>query len=277
MAEMIRMLVIEDDKGIRDLLHDLLVQYHLTFAACQSEAYDCLQQTTSFDLVLLDLKLPRKPRDMRTSREVGIDILKEIRKRRLTQAGSNMLMPVVVMTAYGSERISAQVLVENGANDYIPKPFGTGRDLEDKIERALRGEGALVPASNILGKVVRLAFHPTEEVVRIENFSYRGAHHGLLNVLKNLYIKDLHALQSPDKFNGIRGEVLADQLGISGKAARARVVKFRQTVKRDFRGNLGRALDDNDIVENIRDWNGYRLNPKVVTIVAWDQMPPNDS
>lgn len=32
------------------------------------------------------------------------------------------------MTAFGSERLSAQVLVENGANDYIPKPFGQGQE-----------------------------------------------------------------------------------------------------------------------------------------------------
>jgi CheY-like chemotaxis protein len=271
-----RILVVEDDKGIRDLLADRLKQYELTFAGCQSDCYERLKSAADFDLVLLDLRLPRTPTDMKATNKVGIDILCEIRKRRLVTRGSAMPMPVVVMTAYGSERLSAQVLVENGANDYIPKPFGQGQELEHKIERALNGEGALVPAVTVVRATVRLYFHPSDDTVRIETLSYGGAHHGLLDVLRELYVADLHALRAPEQFNGIRGEKLAEKLGISGKAARQRVVKFRQQVKQDFRDRLGRALGDNDIVENMRDWNGYRLNPLVVRIVAWQQMPEDD-
>ncbi len=50
-------------------------------------------------------------------------------------------------------------------------------------------------------------------------------------------------------------------------------MKFRRQVKQDFRDRLGRALGDNDVVENSRDWNGYRLNPRVVRLVAWDHIP----
>lgn len=188
MAPAERILVIEDDRGIRDLLDDRLQQFDLTFATCQSETYEQLQ-SSAFDLVLLDLRLPRESKDMKAANKVGIDILGEIRKRRLMKRGSTMLMPVVVMTAYGSEKLTAEVLIDNGANDYIPKPFGAGRDLEHKIERALAGEGALVPAANILGTSVRLAFHPTGAEVRVETLSYRGAHHGLLRVLGDRYIE----------------------------------------------------------------------------------------
>jgi hypothetical protein len=184
-----------------------------------------------------------------------------------------MVMPVVVMTAYGSENLSAQVLIDGGANDYIPKPFGTGHDLERKIERALKGEGALVPASNIVQTVVRVAFHPTELLVCIETLSYKGAHYTLLGVLRDLYVSDLHGLRAPEKFAGIRGDALGAKLGIGGEAARRRVVKFRRQVERDFREQLGRAVGENDIIENSRDWSGYRLNPHVVRILAWDQMP----
>lgn len=271
----IRILVVEDDKGIRDLLTDRLKQYELTFSGCQSDCYERLR-SVDFDIVLLDLRLPRTPTDMKATNKVGIDILGEIRKRRLTKRGSAMLMPVVVMTAYGSEHLSAQVLIDNGANDYIPKPFGQGQDLEHKIERALNGEGALVPAANIVGTTVRVYFHPNDCEVRIETLSYSGAHHGLLKVLGDLYVADLTALRSPEQFNGIRGEKLAEKLNVSDKAARQRVVKFRQQVKQDFRDRLGRALGDNDVVENTRNWEGYRLNPLVVRVFAWDQLPKDD-
>ena len=270
-----QVLVVEDDRGIRDLLADRLKQFNLTFATCQSEAYEMLQ-SMAFDLILLDLKLPRKPKDMSPTNKVGIDILKEVRKRALVKRGSAMMIPVVVMTAYGSERLSAEVLINNGANDYIPKPFGTERDLEHKIDRALAGDGALVPAANIVGRSVRIAFHPTDSEVRIETLSYRGAHYGLLRVLKDQYLKDLNELLSPEKFHGIRGDELAADLQISGKAARARVVKFRRQVKQNFREQLGRAIGDNDIVENPRDWKGYRLNPRVVRVVRWDQLVEDD-
>ena len=269
-----RLLVVEDDAAIRGLLADRLCQYDLSFATCQAEAYELLKGG-AFDLVLLDLRLPRKPGDMKPTNQVGIGILGEIRRRRLQKRGSAMAMPVVVMTAYGSEKLSAQVLVDNGANDYIPKPFGPERGLEHKIERALAGEGALVPASNVGGTVVRVAFGD-DGAVRIESLVYRGAHFRLLKELGDLHLADLHALRAPENFEGIRSERLAARLGISGQAARRRVVKFRRDVKRDFRERLGRALDDHDIVQNFRDWNGYRLNPMVVRVVAWDQMPDRD-
>lgn len=276
MAVRTRILVVEDDKGIRDLLADRLKKHDLTFAVCQSDCYERLKAAADFDLVLLDLRLPRTPTDMKATNKVGIDILCEIRKRRLVKRGSAMPMPIVVMTAYGSERLSAQVLVENGANDYIPKPFGQGQELEHKIERALNGEGALVPAATIVRATVRLYFHPRDDTVRIETLSYCGAHHGLLDVLRDLHVADLHALRAPEKFKGIRGEKLAEKLGITGKAARQRVVKFRQQVMQDFRDRLGRVLGDNDIIENTRHWEGYRLNPLVVRVVAWDEIPSDD-
>ena len=208
----------------------------------------------------------------RPTNQVGIDILKQIRKQELTKRGSAMLLPVVVMTAYGDEKLTAEILVKNGANDYIPKPFGTGRDLEHKIEVAMAGDGALVPARNIVGSSVKIAFHPTDGEVRIETLTYRGAHHELLCVLKDQHLKDLQDLLLPEKFNGILGEALGAEMNISGKAARARVVKFRTMVKQDFRDQLGRAIGRNDIVENARTWKGYRLNPKVVRVVRWDQL-----
>jgi hypothetical protein len=60
-------------------------------------------------------------------------------------------------------------------------------------------------------------------------------------------------------------------LQIDEEAVRRRVSTFRQQVSKDFRESLNRVLDENDVVENRRDWNGYRLNPLVVKLVAWEQ------
>ncbi|MEQ8454528.1 MAG: response regulator [Sandaracinaceae bacterium] len=267
-----RILVVEDDLGIRELLTARLKDADVTFATCQSEAYEQLR-TSEFDLVLLDLRLPTKPGDMKATNQVGIDILRQIRTQGLTKRGSAMLLPVVVMTAYGSETLSADVLVGTGANDYIPKPFGAEGTLEHKIRVALAGEGALVPASNIVGSTIRIAFSTAQEVVCIETFEYSGALYGLLKVLGDLYVQDLQNLSSEENFTRLPGGRLADRLGITEEAMRRRILKFRREVSREFRDGLGRALGKNDIIENRRDWNGYRLNPRIVRVVAWDQMP----
>src|ERR1051325_5937505 len=101
------MLVVEDDKAIRDLLADRLRPYELTFSVCQLECFERLD-AAEFDLVLLDLRLPRTSSDLMASNEVGIDILRQIRRRSLRKRGSTMMLPVVVMTAHGSEAITAQ-------------------------------------------------------------------------------------------------------------------------------------------------------------------------
>ena len=110
-------------------------------------------------------------------------------------------------------------------------------------------------------------------MVCIETFEYSGALYGLLKVLGDLYVQDLQNLSSEENFTRLPGGRLADRLGITEEAMRRRILKFRREVSREFRDGLGRALGKNDIIENRRDWNGYRLNPRIVRVVAWDQMP----
>jgi CheY-like chemotaxis protein len=266
-----RVLVVEDDKGIRAVLADWLAAgYDAVFATCQAE---CLEQLRApdFDLVLLDLQLPLRSGDMSPGKQVGLEILREIRKRGLTQRGSATLLPVIVMTAHGSETLTAQVLVEYKANDYIPKPFASA-DLTHKIENALGGEGALWSQRGDAGAKIRIAFHPKESIVQIESLTYDGPHFGLLRVLGDLYVKDLQLLQSVENFRGILGDDLAKKLELGGKAARQRVVRFRTQVRKDFREKLGRVIGKNDVIENVRRWDGYRLNPRIVRVLAWGQI-----
>jgi DNA-binding response OmpR family regulator len=267
MATKARILVVEDDSGIRALLADRLTHYELVFVTCQRDCYTQLQ-SPDFDLILLDLKLPRTPTEMTPNNQVGIDILCQIRKRQLTRRASAMPMPVVVMTAHGSERVSISVLVDHGASDYIPKPFGEGLELEQKIERALAGTAALVPRQGSMA-TVQVSFHPRQQRVKIETLEYRGATHGLLRALREQHVRDREAELPLDEYGGILGDALADLLGISDKAVRQRIANFRKQVEQDFRASLGRALDKQDIIQNMRGWDGYRLNPFVVRVVRW--------
>jgi DNA-binding response OmpR family regulator len=81
-----------------------------------------------------------------------------------------MALLVIVMTAHGSQQISAHVLVDLGANDYIAKPFGPDDELERKIERAIHGTGGLIPAANVAFGILRITIDDGRRVVRIGDF-----------------------------------------------------------------------------------------------------------
>lgn len=260
-------MIVEDDKAIRELLADRLHAYELTFSTCQLECFERLD-AAEFDLVLLDLRLPRTSSDMAASNEVGLDIVRQIRKRGLRRRGSTIALPVIVMTAYGSEAITAQVLVECGANDYIPKPFRQGDDLERKIERALHGAGALVPAANAAASTVCVYFDPEARLLRIESIPY-AEHYDLMKILIEAHARDLSALRAWEDYAAIPGRDLAGMLNIGEKALRQRVSRFREVVAGDLRDQLGRVVGPNDIIENQRRWKGYRLNPRTVRVFRY--------
>ena len=101
--------VVEDDSGIRELIVYTLNSMNLKTVGFEkpSDFWDQLDSEIP-TLVMLDIMLPE---------ENGIDILKKLRKRVDTKA-----LPIIMVTAKTSEydRIAG---LDNGADDYIPKPF----------------------------------------------------------------------------------------------------------------------------------------------------------
>lgn len=272
MTDKPHVLVVEDDVAIQDLLKRRLKKlYDISCATYQDEAFAALEKS-SFDLVLLDLKLPRNKSDMNPSPDVGIDMLRHIRERQIFRRGTASPLPVVVMTAFGMDKLlSADFLQHRGACDYVQKPFGDGKALKRKIEVSLCDEGSFSAPLQTTVKVVQLRFNTMEQFVLVQDFKYTGATYELLRALHDIFLPDYQALKSLDSFRKVRAAKLAEILQIEEEAVRRRVSKFRQQVAKDFREGLKRVLDENDVIENHRDWNGYRLNPFVVKLVAWEQ------
>ena len=120
-----KILIIEDDVNISNMLRDLLAQngYLPETAYSGTEAVMCFANNNNkYDLVLLDLMLPGKP---------GLEVLSEIR--------SKSFIPVIALTAV-SDKDSTVALLKAGANDYLTKPFDTG-ELLARIEVQLRSSG----------------------------------------------------------------------------------------------------------------------------------------
>ncbi|MFO1318863.1 MAG: two-component system response regulator OmpR [Burkholderiales bacterium] len=123
-----RILVVDDDRRLRELLHQYLTAQGFHVQAVEDgAAMDLALGGSSVDLVVLDLMLPG---------EDGISIC-----RRLRAAGDRT--PIVMLTAKGDEadRIAG---LETGADDYLPKPFNP-RELVARINAVLRRGGGSTP------------------------------------------------------------------------------------------------------------------------------------
>jgi two-component system, NtrC family, response regulator HydG len=100
-------LLIEDDVAFCHLLEKFLMKHKflVTTSFSAQEAKNKIQ-LEKFDLILTDLRLPDID---------GISLLTEIKKTRPT-------IPIVLMTGY-SDVTTAVKAIQNGASDYISKPF----------------------------------------------------------------------------------------------------------------------------------------------------------
>ena len=116
----IRVLVVDDEPQIRRFLRTSLSAhgYRVNEASCGREAL-ALTATEQPELVLLDLGLP------------DIDGLEVIHRLREWST-----VPIIVVSVRGqeSEKIAA---LDNGADDYVTKPFGMG-ELLARMRAALR-------------------------------------------------------------------------------------------------------------------------------------------
>lgn len=119
-----KILVVEDDRGLREGIELALGRENYTFSLCENiaRARKILMTGTEFDLILLDLNLPDGS---------GYDLLKEIKK-----SGST---PVIILTANDLEMDEVRGL-ELGAEDYITKPFSL-MVLRARIDKALKNAG----------------------------------------------------------------------------------------------------------------------------------------
>ncbi|MGE3274229.1 MAG: response regulator [Vicinamibacterales bacterium] len=150
---MARILVVEDDTHIRDL-----VVLHLELEGLESEGFAdgraALDRAAvaAFDLIILDLMLPGLD---------GISICRAIRR-----AGPNHDTPILMLTARREE--SDKVLgLESGADDYLTKPFGT-RELVARVRALLRRpRQGVAPGADVI-RFQGLEVDPARQRVRVD-------------------------------------------------------------------------------------------------------------
>ena len=128
MNEKPKILVVDDDLRLRELLNRYLKEQGFTVKAVENApAMDKALTRELFDLLVLDLMLPG---------EDGLSICRRLR-------GANNDMPIIMLTAKGDD-IDRIVGLEMGADDYLPKPFNP-RELVARIHAVLRRRAAVPP------------------------------------------------------------------------------------------------------------------------------------
>jgi DNA-binding response OmpR family regulator len=118
---MSNILIVEDEpemmRGLRD---NLEFEHYKVDTAADGEAALRKISTGSYDLIILDVMLPKLS---------GLDVCKRVR-----QQGNKT--PIIMLTAKGEE-IDKVLGLELGADDYVTKPFGV-RELLARIKAIIR-------------------------------------------------------------------------------------------------------------------------------------------
>jgi two-component system OmpR family response regulator len=146
-------LVIDDDREIRDLLARFLEKQRIRVTAVR-DGKEARRAWLNghYQLVVLDLMLPG---------ESGLDLARWLR----TQSE----IPIVMLTAMGEET-DRIIGLELGADDYVPKPFNP-RELLARIRAVLRRSGDQPEARH----------DPSVRGYRFNNWTLEPARRRLLN------------------------------------------------------------------------------------------------
>jgi len=115
-----KLLLVEDDKELNETIYDFLTLsgYEVVSAFNGNEAIEKVYEN-SFDLILLDVKLPLQD---------GFSVAKEIRK--------NSNIPIIFITSLDSQSDIEKGFL-SGGDDYIKKPFSL-KELKLRIEAIIR-------------------------------------------------------------------------------------------------------------------------------------------
>ncbi len=123
-----RILLAEDDSRVASFVRrGLREEQYAVDVATDGEKALSMAQTGEYDLIILDLMLPKKE---------GMEVLRTLR-------ASKVGTPVLILTAKDKPKDKVEGL-NAGADDYLTKPFGF-EELLARVRALLRRRGDMVP------------------------------------------------------------------------------------------------------------------------------------
>ncbi len=130
-----KILVVEDDRDIRELICQSLAQVEYQVQSC-SDVKSAQKLVVEFhpDCLIVDWMLPDSS---------GIELIRWLRRQEACSQ-----LPVLMLTARAQETDKIQGL-DSGADDYMTKPMSL-RELHARVKALLRRPAAYQPASEVL-------------------------------------------------------------------------------------------------------------------------------
>jgi CheY-like chemotaxis protein len=209
---------------------------------------------------------------MEQATQVGLDILKCIREKEIKKAGSDLAVPVIVLTAYAEFEL-VRTAFRDLANNFLTKPFSPD-ELGEAIEEAISGAGFLSRTAPSQDMLVRIAFYDGHQLAQVESLPpIAGKQFALLRELGRFFAEDRREGRDPALYRGVPQKHLGSILNLAEASVGKTVERLRTHLQSEFRRNLRRPLHRQAIVENRRDWEGYRLNPVTVHLVGPGDLP----
>lgn len=129
-----RILIVEDDAMLAEAVAAAMRQSaHVVSHAASGDEADLALSTREFDLVLLDLGLPRMD---------GFEVLRRLRQRR-----SKVLVIILTARDAPGDRVKG---LDLGADDYLVKPFQLA-ELEARVRALIRRAHAIASSEIVHG------------------------------------------------------------------------------------------------------------------------------
>lgn len=205
--EPVHILVVDDDKRLRDLLRRFLSDqgFRVTIA---NDAADARRKLAGldFDLLVLDIMMPG---------ENGLDLTRSLRQQKS--------VPILLLTAMGEpdDRITG---LDSGADDYLAKPFEP-RELVSRIRAILR-------------RISREP-KPTRRTVRFGRFTFdldrRSLRQGTADVRLTGAEADLLAQLAAAPGTAVSRDALGQSTSAESRMVDVQVTRLRRKIESDPR------------------------------------------
>jgi len=108
--------------------------------------------------------------------------------------------------------------------------------------------------------------------VEVNNVWVIGVHAGktrqIFNILCEQFLKDAAAGKDAHEFEAFTGADIASKMNWDYLSVRQAIARLRNRIQKQVKAEQGIDIAPNDIIQNIRDWQGYRINPETVIICS---------
>lgn len=146
-------LILEDNKNIAEIVKELLVENNFKVKVCFNKKDFDKEDLSYYNLLILDVLLPDAN---------GFDVFYEVREFND--------IPVIFLTAKDEEEKIAEAL-NNGANDYITKPFKS-KELLARINKIIKNKDIIKFKNIVLNNKLR-EVHEGTKIVNLTDTEYK--------------------------------------------------------------------------------------------------------